>query len=132
MNPNKKPEWFELAEVDNAATVRKVSKKLPVLALVGVAAILGVGAVMAQTQEESPASATETVVADPSLTPATSSASNESVTPATSTAKPKIGVVTPPAAQASSVPNPKIGVLPKGGEHQEGGENDPENEEGDD
>jgi cytoskeletal protein RodZ len=61
MTPDQKPEWFQIADADNAASPRKISKGLPVMALVAVAAIIGVGAVVAQTQDESPANATETV-----------------------------------------------------------------------
>jgi len=61
MTPDQKPEWFQIADADNAASPRKISKGLPVMAMVAVAAILGVGAVMAQTQEQSPANAVETV-----------------------------------------------------------------------
>lgn len=63
MTPDQKPEWFQIADADNAASPRKISKGLPVMAMVAVAAILGVGAVMAQTQEEPSANATETVAA---------------------------------------------------------------------
>ena len=61
MTPEQKPEWFQIADADNAASPRKVTKGLPVMALVAVAAILGVGAVVAQTPEDSPANATESV-----------------------------------------------------------------------
>ena len=33
MTPPKKPEWFEIADNDNATSTRKVSKALPVIAL---------------------------------------------------------------------------------------------------
>jgi hypothetical protein len=65
MTPDQKPEWFQIADADNAASPRKISKGLPVMALVAVAAILGIGAVVAQTQEEQPANATETVATTP-------------------------------------------------------------------
>ncbi|TRZ58211.1 MAG: hypothetical protein D4S00_00940, partial [Streptomycetaceae bacterium] len=62
MTPSQKPEWIEIADADKAASVRRVSKGLPVMALVAVAAILGVGVVAAQTQEQTPANAVESVV----------------------------------------------------------------------
>ena len=61
MTPDKKPEWFQLADADNSASIRKISKGLPIMALVAVAAIIGVGAIFAQPQEQTPASATETL-----------------------------------------------------------------------
>jgi hypothetical protein len=60
MTPQERPEWFEISEGDDSANVRRVSKRLPISALVVTLAILGVGAVVAQTQEQSPASAIET------------------------------------------------------------------------
>jgi len=61
MTPDQKPEWFQIADADKAATPRKISKGLPVMAMVAVAAILGVGSVVAQTQDEPIANATESV-----------------------------------------------------------------------
>ena len=132
MSPEQKPEWFQIADADNAASPRKISKGLPVIALVAVAAILGVGAVMAQTQEESPANATETVApavvdstqtstapsnsgtANISAKPAKGSADNESVAnPVIATDSP-----TPSVATKTGVANPAIGNLPTGGEHE--------------
>jgi hypothetical protein len=52
MTPDKKPEWFQLADADNSASIRKISKGLPIMALVAVAAIIGVGAIFAQPQEQ--------------------------------------------------------------------------------
>ena len=43
-----KPEWFEITESDNAAAdIRKVNKKLPAIALLATAAIIGAGAIFA-------------------------------------------------------------------------------------
>ena len=61
MTPDKKPEWFQLADADNSASIRKISKGLPIMALVAVAAIIGVGVIFAQPQEQTHASATETL-----------------------------------------------------------------------
>jgi hypothetical protein len=57
MTQNNKPEWFEIAENDGPATPPKASKTLPVLAVIATALILGVGAVVAQVQENSPVNA---------------------------------------------------------------------------
>ena len=57
MTENNKPEWFEITDKDEKPELRKVSKSLPVSAVLVAALILGVGAVMGQTQNETPASA---------------------------------------------------------------------------
>ena len=144
MTPDQKPEWFQIADADKAASVRKVSKKLPILTLVAVAGILSVGAVMAQTQEEPPAVATETVapatpVATTTSTPtATATVSKKTVasskprahkkSAAPSASTPAVPAnattaSTAPAPAKSGITTPKIGKLPKGGEH-EGGEHE--------
>lgn len=120
MTPDQKPEWFQIADADNAASTRKISKGLPIMALVAVAAIIGVGAVVAQPQEQTPANATETVapvVVDPTQT----SAKNESVAPAASVPSASKAPVTP------GVANP-LGKKPKNGEHE--GREDGEHEGG--
>ena len=140
MTPDQKPEWFQIAEADSETAPRKISKGLPVIALVAVAAILGVGAVMAQTQEQSPANATETVATAPidSTQPATTSALSESVAPSTNEVPaPRIKnaptptddapvitsasqettatTATPVAPKAPGIANP-LGKKPKGGD----------------
>jgi hypothetical protein len=67
MTPSKKPEWFEISENDKSSDVRGVTKRYPLLALLVTALILGVGAVVAQTQEEQPASAVQSVTPTPSV-----------------------------------------------------------------
>ena len=76
MTPPKKPEWIKIVESDNRPAIRKSSKGLPVIALLAVAAIIGVGAVVAQTPGESPALAVES--ASPSLQSSQPSASSQS------------------------------------------------------
>jgi len=78
MTQNNKPEWFEITDADEKPALRKVSKSLPVSAVLVVALILGAGVVVAQTQNESPASAisatstqTPSVESDPTTTAAT-------------------------------------------------------------
>ena len=61
MTPNKKPEWFQLADADNSASIRKISKGLPIMALVAAAAIIGVGAIYGQPQGQNLASTSETL-----------------------------------------------------------------------
>ena len=57
MTENNKPEWFVITDADEKPALRKVSKTLPVSAVLVTALILGVGAVVAQTQDQTPASA---------------------------------------------------------------------------
>jgi flagellar biogenesis protein FliO len=60
MTQNNKPEWFEITDADEKPALRKVSKSLPVSAVLVAALILGVGVVMAQTQGITPLSALNT------------------------------------------------------------------------
>lgn len=150
MTPDNKPEWFKLAETDNSASTRKISKGLPIMALVAVAAIIGVGAIFAQPQEQSPANATETVapaVVNSTQTsaksesvaptnndaPTVTSAKKESVAPATAEPTTKAEPVAPKAPAAPGVANP-LAKKPKGGEHEgrEHGEHEGDDDEGDD
>jgi cytoskeletal protein RodZ len=150
MTPDKKPEWFQLADADNSASTRKISKGLPIMALVAVAAIIGVGAIFAQPQEQSPANATETVapaVVNSTQTsaksesvaptnndaPTVTSAKKESVAPATAEPTTKAEPVAPKAPAAPGVANP-LAKKPKGGEHEgrEHGEHEGDDDEGDD
>jgi len=59
MTENNKPEWFEIAENDGPTAPPKASKTLPVLAVFATALILGIGAVVAQVQDNSPTSAVD-------------------------------------------------------------------------
>ncbi len=63
MTPPKKPEWIQIADTDNAASVSKVSKALPAIALGSALMIIGAGVVFAQSNNEVPALAVESVVA---------------------------------------------------------------------
>ena len=62
MTPPKKPEWIHIADTDNAVSIRKVSKTLPVIALGSALMIVGAGVVFAQTNSESTAIAVESVI----------------------------------------------------------------------
>ena len=62
MTPPKKPEWIQIADTDNAASVRKVSKALPAIALGSALMIIGAGVVFAQSSNEAPAIAVESVI----------------------------------------------------------------------
>ncbi len=60
MTDNNKPEWFRIIDKDEKPELRRVSKSIPVSAVMVTALILGAGAVMGQTQNDTPASATNT------------------------------------------------------------------------
>jgi hypothetical protein len=54
MSENNKPEWFEIAENDGPTVPPKAAKTLPILAVFATTLILGIGALVAQVQENSP------------------------------------------------------------------------------
>ncbi len=112
MNENNKPEWFEIAESDGPTKPAKVRRTLPVAAVLAASLIIGVGAVVAQTQEEPPANATETTSVSNNQVSATTTAV---ATSAPTTAAPKSAVTPTQSAMA----NPNIAKLPTGGERDE-------------
>ena len=95
MNDNSKPEWIQIAESDGPLQPVKARRSLPVTTTLALALVFGAGTVVAQTQEETPAQATET----------TSAAINNpsSVNPKTT---------------STAVMTPKIATLPSGGEQE--------------
>ena len=105
MTQNNKPEWFEITDKDEKPELRKVSKTLPVSAVLVVALILGAGAVVGQTQNETPASATN----------ATESQTPQAVAnPSTAAAVVVVGAVA-----ATKLANPSIAQLPTGGDDED-------------
>ena len=120
MSPDQKPEWFEIAETDNAASPRKVAKTIPMLALAGAVAIISIGTIFTQTQEESPASAVEKVTAttahvDPVKTSTKASTGVTTVTPAAGSASmeqtnpnPLLNNESDPNLAASEAPVPQV------------------------
>ena len=132
MTENNKPEWFEIAENDGPAVPPKASKTLPLAAVIATALILGVGAVVAQVQGESPATAVE--IASVQTTASSSTASPTSVAqvsnPSTSST----------IAGTSGLQNPSIAQLPTKGEDDDdhegrshkGDHDDDDEDEGDD
>ena len=125
MTENNKPEWFEITAADEKPELRKVSKSLPVSAVLVAALILGVGAVTAQTQNDTPASATS---ASAEQTPAAkASPTAKAVSTATAAV---VGTAT-----ATKLVNPSISKLPTGGgddDDHHGRGHDDEDDEGDD
>ena len=104
MTENNKPEWFEIAENDGPAVPSKASKTLPLAAVFATALILGVGAVVAQVQEESPAMAVDTASVQTTVSSSTASPTlvAQVSNPATSAA----------IASTSELQNPSIAQLP--------------------
>ena len=100
MTENNKPEWFEITDADEKPALRKVSKTLPVSAVLVTALILGVGAVVAQTQDQTPASATSAGVQQTQPAEANPTAAAAAV----------VGGVA-----AEKLANPSISKLPTGG-----------------
>ncbi len=126
MTENNKPEWFEITDADEKPALRKVSKTLPVSAVLVTALILGIGAVVAQTQDQTPASAITAGVEQ--IQPEQGSSSPQVVStiksavanPTTATAA-VVGV-----AATNQLANPSIAKLPTGG-----GDDDDDDEEDD-
>ena len=56
MTENNKPEWFEITDTDEKPPLRKVSKLLPISAVLVAAMILGVGAFVSQSPDLVPIS----------------------------------------------------------------------------
>ena len=134
MTPNKKPEWFQLADADNSASIRKISKGLPIMALVAVAAIIGVGAIFAQPQEQTPVSATETLA--PAVVESTQVSTQSESVPASikNATAGTSSVVTPIAPKTpTGVANP-LAKKPMGGDDDDDDEDEDEedDDEGDD
>ena len=135
MTPDQKPEWFQIAEADNAGSTHKISKGLPLMAIALVAAVIGAGVIFGQTQEESPANATET--AAPTVNGSTQTSVNtKPVAPVnnggqvlTSADKENVAPVADPVATktpvAPGVANP-LEKKPNNGEHEgrEGGDHE--------
>ena len=133
MTENNKPEWFEIAENDGPAVPPKASKTLPLAAVFATALILGVGAVVAQVQEESPAMAVDTASVQTTVSSSTASPTlvAQVSNPATSAA----------IASTSELQNPSIAQLPTkteddDGDHEgrshRGDHDDDDEDEGDD
>ena len=126
MTENNKPEWFEIIDADEKPALRKASKTLPISAVLVTTLILGVGAVVAQTQSQTPASATSVGVQQTQSAVANPTAAVAAV----------VGGVA-----ANKVANPSIANLPTGGgdddndeedNHHGRGHHDEDHEEGDD
>jgi hypothetical protein len=121
MTENNKPEWFEMAENDGPTAPPKASKTLPVIAVIATSLILGIGAVIAQVQDNSPASAVDTAIVQ---TEATNNATSQS--PMTD---PSAGSTT---SSTSGLKNPAITQLPTKGDDDDDNEEEDDDHEDDD
>jgi len=101
----KKPDWFEMTEGDSSSSgIRKVNKKLPLIALLAAGSIIAAGSIFASTNSE------PTAVAE---TP-TASQSAAASQPVATTSKSSSGL--------NSVPAPTVSKVPQRGENGEGRE----------
>ena len=121
MIENNKPEWFEIAENDGPTAPPKASKTLPVLAVFATALILGIGAVVAQVQDNSPTSAVDAANVQ---TEATNNETSQS--PMTDPS------VDSSVSSTSGLKNPAIAQLPTKGDDDDEDDDDEEDEEDDD
>jgi hypothetical protein len=109
MDPMNKPEWFQLAESDGGLPRRNTKRGFRAIVLSIPLMAIGIGVVVAQTSNESPASAETTSVA----------------APLASTSTPNIST--------SKIAQPAIASPPTGGgDEDEFDENENENEGDDD
>jgi cytoskeletal protein RodZ len=133
MTENNRPEWFDIAESDKESRPVSTRRSFPIAAIVAAALAVGIGAVVAQTQEESPASATETtsVANDQVVGSNNSSAQNESTAP-TASQTPSQSAAPSATSTSSAIANPNITKLPTGrGEDDEDDEHEGREHHGD-
>ncbi len=136
MTENKKPEWFEITDKDEKPELRKVSKSLPVSAVLVAALVLGIGAVMGQTQNETPASAVTANAVQ--ATDSQASPTSTAVAAVKSAVSNPVTAAVVGTAAASKLANPSISQLPtRGGDddddhHGRGHHDDDEEEDEDD
>jgi len=137
MTQNNKPEWFEITDADEKPELRKVSKSLPVSAVMVAALILGAGVVVAQTQNEAPASAVS-AASGPSALVESNPTSQPGSAVKSAIASPTTAAVAGVVATNTLV-NPAIAQLPTGGgddddddDYKRGHDDDDEDDEGDD
>jgi hypothetical protein len=124
MTENNKPEWFEITDNDEKPELRKVSKSLPVSAVLVAALILGVGAVTAQTQNVTSFSeliphATQSIHSDSAPTAQAVSSVKSAVANPTTKAAAVVGAVA-----TTKLANPAISKLPTGGDDEDDDDDD--------
>ena len=109
----KKPDWFEMTEGDSSSSgIRKVNKKLPLLALLAAGSIIAAGSIFASTNSE-PIAVAETPTTSQSA--AANQQNNSQSAPAlVGTSKSSSGL--------NSLPAPTVSKVPQRGENGEGRE----------
>ena len=123
MTENNKPEWFEITAADEKPELRKVSKSLPVSAVLVAALILGVGAVTAQTQGVLPLSASNTN-ASQSAQPENNATAQAVSTVKTAVANPTTAAAVVGTVATNKLANPAISKLPTGGDDDDDDDDD--------
>ena len=132
MTENNKPEWFEITDADEKPELRKVSKSLPVSAVLVAALILGVGAVTAQTQGVLPLSASNTN-ASQSAQPENNATAQAVSTVKTAVANPTTAAAVVGTVATNKLANPAISKLPTGGDDDDHGrDHDDDDDDADD
>ena len=114
MDPMNKPEWFQLAESDGGLPRRNVKRGFRALALSIPLMSIGIGVVLAQTSNESPASAETTSVAAAQLPLASTSPVAPNVVASTTNSTKAVQTIQP------AIANPPTG----GGDDEDENENE--------
>jgi hypothetical protein len=127
MTKNNKPEWFEITDTDEKPQLRKVSKSLPISAVLVAAMILGVGGFVSQTPDLAPVSSAtaapeENAGIQSAATSGTVSSVKSAITNPTTVAT--VGAV--------ALANPSIATLPTGDDDDDDDDEEENDEEDDD
>jgi hypothetical protein len=120
MTPPQKPEWFQLVESDGGKPRKNVKRGFRALALSIPLLAIGIGVVVAQTSNESPASA-ETTSAAATQSPIVTTAPVTTAPDAPKIVAPKI-VAAPTKSNQPSIAQPPS--APSGGEDDDEYENE--------
>ena len=131
MTENNKPEWFEITDADEKPELRKVSKSLPVSAVLVAALILGVGAVTAQTQGVMPLSDSNTN-ATQTAQPENNATAQAASTVKSAVANPTTAAVVVGTVATNKLANPAIAKLPTGGDDDDDDDDDDHGRDHDD
>ena len=109
----KKPDWFEMTEGGSSSSgIRKVNKKLPLIALLAAGTIIAAGSIFASTNSE-PIAVAETPTTSQSA--AANQQNNSQSAPA------PVGTSKSPSG-LNSLPAPTVSKVPQRGENGEGRE----------
>ena len=149
MTQNYKPEWFEITDADEKPALRKVSKSLPVSAVLVAALILGAGVVVGQTQSDTsissipaasvqlpsaksnPTSQAISTVDATSPEPTNAATANPITTTAAVAGTVVAGTVVAGAVATNKLANPSISKLPVGGDDDDDNDDDDDDDDDD-